>query len=388
MEVENIFIPFHKPYVTEDEINEVVDTIRSGWWTTGPKSIKFEKEFNSFIGSKYSVSANSWTAAAHLALEAIGLQRGDEVIIPAITFTATAEIICYFGAKPVIVDVQPDTFNIDPIEIEKAITSKTKAVIPVHYGGQPCDMDEITEIAKRHDLKIIEDAAHAIPAAYKGKKIGTISDVTCFSFYATKTLATGEGGMLCTENEEIAKRSSIMRLHGINSDAWKRYTSEGSWFYEVVAPGYKYNFTDVQAALGLAQLKKVDFLWKCRKEINEQYNKGFAANEFIKTPTLKGDRESAHHLYPILLDLEKLSINRSQFIDELKNIGIGSSVHFIPLYRHPYYRDTFKLHIKNFPISEAIYPRLITLPIWPGMKNEEINRVIKGVESLTRKFKR
>ena len=382
------FIPFHKPYITEDEINEVVDTIRSGWWTTGPKSIKFEKDFNSFIGSKYSVSANSWTAAAHLALEAIGLQKGDEVIIPAITFTATAEIICYFGAKPVIVDVQPDTFNIDPNEVEKAITSKTKAVIPVHYGGQPCDMDEIIDISKKHKLKIIEDAAHAIPSSYKGKKIGTISDVTCFSFYATKTLATGEGGMLCTADEEIAKRSSIMRLHGINSDAWKRYTSEGSWFYEVVAPGYKYNFTDIQAALGLAQLKKVDFLWKCRKEINEKYNKGFAANEFIKTPTLKGDRESAHHLYPILLDLEKLTINRSQFIDELKSLGIGSSVHFIPLYRHPYYRETYKLEVKNFPVAEEIYPRLITLPIWPGMKSEDIHRVIESINLLTRKFKR
>ena len=384
----NNFLPFHKPYITEDEVNEVVDTIRSGWWTTGPKSIKFEKDFNSFIGSKYSVSTNSWTAAAHLALEAIGLQRGDEVIIPAITFTATAEIICYFGAKPVIVDVQPDTFNIDPNEVEKAITSKTKAIIPVHYGGQPCDMDEITDIAKKHKLKVIEDAAHAIPATYKGKKIGTISDVTCFSFYATKTLATGEGGMLCTGDEEIAKRSSIMRLHGINSDAWKRYTSEGSWFYEVVAPGFKYNFTDIQAALGLAQLKKVDFLWKCRKEINEQYDKGFVANEFIKIHGLRGNRESAYHLYPILLDLEKLTISRSQFIDELKNIGIGSSVHFIPLYIHPYYRDTFKLDINDFPVSENIYPRLMTLPIWPGMKKEEVNRVIEGVKSLTRKFKR
>lgn len=384
----NNFIPFHKPYVTEEEINEVIDTIRSGWWTTGPKTIKFEKEFNSFIGSKYSVSTNSWTAAAHLALEAIGLQKGDEVIIPAITFTATAEIICYFGAKPVIVDVEESTFNIDPIEIERAVTKKTKAIIPVHYGGQPCDMDEISEIANKHHLKVIEDAAHAIPASYKGKKIGTISDVTCFSFYATKTLATGEGGMLCTNDQAIADRSSIMRLHGINSDAWKRYTSEGSWFYEVVAPGFKYNFTDIQAALGLAQLKKIDFLWKCRKEINDQYNKGFVSNELIKTYIVKEDRESAYHLYPILLDLERLTINRSQFIDELKGLGIGSSVHFIPLYRHPYYRDTFKLEVKDFPISEKIYPRLMTLPIWPGMKHEDINRVIDGVDFIMRKFKR
>lgn len=382
------FISFHKPHITEEEINEVIDTVRSGWWTTGPKTIKFEKEFNSFIGSKYSVSANSWTAAAHLALEAIGLQKGDEVIIPAITFTATAEIICYFGAKPVIVDVDESTFNIDPSNIERAITKKTKAIIPVHYGGQPCDMDEISDIAKKHHLKVIEDAAHAIPALYKGKRIGTLSDVTCFSFYATKTLATGEGGMLCTNDQAVAERSSIMRLHGINSDAWNRYTSEGSWFYEVVAPGYKYNFTDIQAALGLAQLKKIDFLWNCRKEINDRYNKSFASNELIKTYFVKEDRVSAYHLYPILLDLEKLTLGRSQFIDELKSIGIGSSVHFIPLYRHPYYRDTFQLESKDFPVSEKIYPHLVTLPIWPGMKSEDINRVIEGVDFITKKFKR
>lgn len=382
------FIPFHKPYITEDEINEVVDTLHSGWWTTGPKAKTFENKFNSYIGSKFSVAANSWTAAAHLALEAIGLGKGDEVIIPAMTFTATAEIICYFDAVPVIVDVQPDTFNIDPVKIEAAITSKTRAIIPVHYGGQPCDMDEIIEIAKRHNLLIIEDAAHAIPASYKGKKIGTVSDVTCFSFYATKTLATGEGGMLCTDNEEIAKRSSIMRLHGINSDAWKRYTAEGSWFYEVVAPGYKYNFTDIQAALGLAQLKKVDFLWNCRKDISEVYNKAFVSNEYVKNYLIKNDRTSSYHLYPILIDLEKLTINRTQFIEELKTRGIGSSVHFIPLYMHPYYRETYKLRARDFPVSENIYPRLITLPIWPGMDNEDTSRVIEAVFSIIYKFKR
>lgn len=382
------FIPFHKPFITEDEINEVVDTIRSGWWTTGPKAVKFENEFNSYIGSKYSISASSWTAAAHLALEAIGLKKDDEVIIPAITFTATAEIICYFEAKPVIVDVDESTFNIDPICIQNAITNKTKAIIPVHYGGQPCDMDEIIAIAKKNNLKIIEDAAHAIPASYKGKRIGTISDITCFSFYVTKTLATGEGGMLCTNDQTISERSSIMRLHGINSDAWKRYTSEGSWFYEVIAPGYKYNFTDIQAALGLAQLKKIEFLWNSRKIITERYNKGFASNDIIKTQRLKEDRQSAYHLYPILLDLEKLKINRSQFIDELKSIGIGSSVHFIPLYRHPYYRDTFHLEVGLYPISEKIYPRLVTLPLWPGMNDEEIDKVISGVNSITQKFKK
>lgn len=384
----NDFLPFHKPHITDDEINEVIDTVRSGWWTTGPKAKRFEEEFNNYIGAKYSLAANSWTAAAHIALEAIGLKPGDEVIIPAVTFTATAEIVCYFNAKPVIVDVERDTFNIDPQKIEQVITKKTRAIIPVHYGGQPCDMDEINGIAKHNNLLVIEDAAHALPAVYRGKRIGTLSDVTCFSFYVTKTLATGEGGMLCTDNEDIAKRSSIMRLHGINSDAWKRYTAEGSWYYEVVAPGFKYNFTDIQAALGLAQLRKIDWLWKSRKEISESYTSLLREDPFIELYKLKNDRESAYHLYPILLNLEMLKINRSQFIDELKNLGIGSSVHFIPLYRHPFYRDTFNLKLNDFPVSESIYPRVVTLPIWPGMQNDDINRVIEAVNFITEKFKR
>ena len=382
------FIQFHKPFITEDEVNEVSDSIRSGWWTTGPKTFRFEQEFNHYIGSKFSISANSWTASAHLALEAYKLQENDEVIIPAMTFTATAEIICYFKAKPVIVDIQADTFNIDPVQIEKAITGKTKAIIPVHYGGQPCDMDEILNLSKNHNLKVIEDAAHALPAYYKSKKVGTIGDVTCFSFYATKTLATGEGGMICTNDEEIAQRSTIMRLHGINKDAWKRYSSEGSWYYEVVSPGYKYNFTDIQASLGLAQLKKVDQMLNLRKEIFGKYNSLFKENPLIKLHKIKTDRESAHHLYPILLDINNLKINRSEFINKLKEAGIGTSVHFIPLYRHPFYRDYLNLTPDMFPVSEFIYDRIITLPIWPGMTDSQIYRVAEEVNGLSYKYKK
>ena len=379
-------IPFHKPFITEDEITEVTNTIRSGWWTTGPKAIRFEREFNSYIGAKFSVATSSWTAAAHLALEAIGIKEGDEVIVPSLTFTATAEIVCYFKANPVIVDVQKDSFNIDPVEIEKALTKRTKAIIPVHYGGNPCDMDEIISLSKIHNLKIIEDAAHALPARYKNKMIGTIGDVTCFSFYVTKTLATGEGGMLCTEDEEIAKRCSAMRLHGINSDAWKRYSDEGSWYYEVVAPGFKYNFTDIQAALGIAQLKKIDFMLAERKKIFEAYNNLFAQNNLIKLYEYKDDRKPSYHLYPVLLKTERLKISRSQLIDELKKAGIGVSVHFIPLYRHPYYRDTFNLSEKDFPVSEYLYPRIITLPIWVGMSEQQICRVADTLNALTRKY--
>jgi len=382
------FIPFHKPFITEDEVNEVSDSIRSGWWTTGPKTLRFEQEFNRYIGSNFSISASSWTASAHLALEAYSLGENDEVIIPAMTFTATAEIICYFKAKPVIVDIQEDTFNIDPLQVEKAITNKTKAVIPVHYGGQPCDMDEILDISKGHNLKIIEDAAHALPAYYKNKKVGTIGDVTCFSFYATKTLAAGEGGMICTNDENIAQRCSIMRLHGISKDAWKRYSSEGTWYYEVVSPGFKYNFTDIQASLGLAQLKKIDRMLDYRKEIYQKYNSAFKDNALIKLYKIKNDRESAHHLYPILLDINNLTITRSEFINKLKELGIGTSVHFIPLYRHPFYRDYLNLSPDMFPVSEFIYERIITLPIWPGMTNSQINRVAETVNGLVKKYKK
>ncbi len=382
----NSFIPFHRPYITDDEINEVTEAVKSGWWTAGPKTLKFENEFKSFIGTKNSLAVNSWTAAAHLSLEAIGLKAGDEVIVPSVTFTASAEIVCYFKAKPVIVDVQRDTYNIDPVEIEKAVTEKTKAIIPVHYGGQPCDMDEIIDIAEKNKLYIIEDAAHALPSFYKGRIIGQLSDVTCFSFYATKTLATGEGGMICTDNEEIAKRCSIMRLHGINNDAWKRYTEEGSWYYEVIAPGFKYNFTDIQAGLGLAQLKKVNEMQAKRKEIFDLYNEGFKDNELIRLYNIKEDRISSHHLYPVELNIDGIKISRSRFIDELKEKGIGASVHFIPLYRHPYYQKTFNLKLEDYPVSESIYPGLITLPIWPGMKISQIEQVIDNVNSLMKKF--
>lgn len=382
------YIPYHKPVITDDEINEVVDTVKSGWWTMGPKVIRFEKEFNSYVGAKFSISSSSWTAAAHLVLDAIGIKKNDEIIVPSITFTATAEIACYFGAKPIIVDVQKDSFNIDPDEIAKAITKKTKAIIPVHYGGNPCDMDEIIEIANANKLKVIEDAAHALPATYKNRKIGTIGDATCFSFYVTKTLAAGEGGMICTNDEEIANRSLIMRLHGINNDSWARYSKEGSWFYEVVAPGFKYNFNDIQASLALAQLKKLDWMNEKRKQIFNRYNEGFLSNNLVQFQVIKDDRTSAHHLYPILLDIENLKINRSQFMEELKIMGIGTSVHFIPLYRHPYYRDKFKLKEKRFPISEYIYPRIITLPIYPDLSDNQVDRVINAVNYLTKKFRK
>ena len=376
------YLLFHKPFISEEEIDEMVDTLRSGWLSMGPKTIKFEEEFNKYIGSKKSVAVSSWTAAGHLTLEAFGIEKGDEVIVPTMTFPATAEIVCYFGAKPVIVDVDRDTLNISLEEIEKAITPKTKAIIPVHYGGQPCDLDEIQEIAKIHNLRVLEDAAHSLPATYKGKKIGTISDVTCFSFYATKTLSTGEGGMICTNDQEIAERCAIMRLHGINRDAWKRYSESGSWYYEVVAPGYKYNFTDLQASLGLPQLKKVDTMWEWRKKIATRYLDGLKDCDLLTLPFIKNDRESSWHLFPVRLNLEMLSKNRAQIIDELKKHNIGVGVHFMPVHQHLYYSETFKLDDKNYPVASATFPRLMSLPIYPGMTDNSVEKVISTVREI------
>lgn len=377
-------IPFHEPYITDEEIAEVVDSLRSGWLTMGPKTARFEKEFARYIGSKYSVTSNSCTAALHLALKAIDLKPGDEIIIPAMTFTATGEVICYFNAKPVIVDVDRDTHNIDTSQIEQAITSKTRAIIPVHFAGQPCDMDEILSIADKYGLFVIEDAAHSLPAWYKGRKVGTIGDITCFSFYATKTLATGEGGMVTTKNDEWAERIKVLRLHGISKDAWKRYSNEGSWFYEVIEAGYKYNMTDVQAALGIAQLKKVEWMRERRAYIAERYTEAFRGLDTIAVPYVEPDRVSAWHLYVVKLNIERLQVNRATFIEGLKAKGIGASVHFIPLHIHPFYRDTFGYKPGDFPGSEWIYERSVSLPIYPGMTDNDIDRVIEAVLYLVK----
>jgi perosamine synthetase len=318
----------------------------------------------------------------------IGLKERDEVIVPAVTFTATAEVITYFNARPVLVDVDKETCNIDVTHIGEKITSRTRAIIPVHYAGQPCDMDEIHLIAKEYNLFVIEDAAHAIPAWYKKRKIGILGDMTCFSFYATKPLTTGEGGMVTTENDEWADKLKILRLHGISKDAWKRYTNEGSWYYEVVDAGYKYNTTDIQAALGLAQLKKVDWMYEKRKEISEKYTEAFQSLHEVITPYVKDDRKSAWHLYVIKLNLEMLTVGRNQFIEELKNRGVLTSVHFIPLYRHPYYQDIFNYKPVEFPSSEWVYERIISLPIYPGMTEENVQYVIDAVEDVVKKFRR
>jgi dTDP-4-amino-4,6-dideoxygalactose transaminase len=382
------FIPFHKPTIGEDEIRSVVETLESGWLTTGRKVKSFEEDFAQYVGCKHAVAVNSGTAALHIALDAIGISEGDEVIVPAMTFAATAEVVLYFKAKPVLVDCQPDTLNLDPSEIESAITSKTKAIIPVHMGGQSCEMDQILDIAKKHNLRVIEDAAHALPARYQGKKVGTIGDVTCFSFYATKTITTGEGGMATTENSEWAERMRMMSLHGISHDAWKRYTKEGSWYYEILYPGFKYNLTDIAAAIGIEQLKKCDEFWEARQRIAMNYAKAFADLPAIQVPSCRNGVQHAWHLFAIQVNAERLKINRNQFIEALRQKEIGTSVHFIPLHLHPYYRDRFGYKPEDFPNASEAFERIVSLPIYPKMTEANVRDVIVAVRQLAHEYRR
>jgi len=377
-------IPFHRAYTNQDEIDEVIDAIHSGWLTMGPKTIQFEEQFKSAVRAKHAVSMNSCTAAMHLGLHVFGIEKNDEVIIPSMTFAATGEVVRYFGAMPVVVDVDRETHNIMPSEIEKHITPKTKAIIPVHFGGQPCDMDEIHDLAKRYNLKILEDAAHCFPSFYKGIPIGTFGDITAFSFYATKTVAMGEGGIATTENDEFARQMKVLRLHGISKDAWNRYSSEGSWYYEVVDAGFKYNMTDIQAALGLAQLRKSDEAWYKREAIAKLYTDAFSASDWIIPPTIKSDRQSSWHLYVIKLRVEALKINRAEFIQHLKEKGIHASVHFIPMYRHPYYNNLRQIDLSKMPNSEWLYERIISIPIFPGMSRSEVDYVIDSILTTAR----
>lgn len=376
------FLPFHLPHIGEEEIRAVEETLRSGWITTGAKVRAFERDFAEFVGARHAIALNSATAALHLALDAIGVAAGDEVIVPTMTFAASAEVVIYLGAKPVLVDCQPDTLNMDPDGLECAISPRTKAIMPVHFGGQPCEMHRIREIAQRHQIRVVEDAAHALPAAYDGRSIGTISDLTCFSFYATKTITTGEGGMVTTENDEYADRIRIMSLHGISRDAWNRYSAEGSWYYEILRPGYKYNLTDIAAALGIEQLKRCNAFRDRRQLIARQYNRGFADLHEIVSPVCRPDVEHAWHLYVIQLELERLRISRAQFIEALKAEQIGTSVHFIPLHLHPYYRDHWGCRPGDLPRASSVFERIISLPIYPDMTDEDVQDVIGAVQRI------
>ncbi|HUS15690.1 MAG TPA: DegT/DnrJ/EryC1/StrS family aminotransferase [Chloroflexia bacterium] len=373
------FLPFALPDLDGAELAEVKEALESGWITTGPKTRRFEQEFAAYVGAKHAIAVNSATAAMHLALEAIGLQRGDEVITTPYTFAATAEVVRYFDARPVFVDVDRRCLNMRADLLEQAITERTRAIIPIHIAGLPADMDGIWDVARGHGLPVIDDAAHAFPARYKGRMLGSLSDFTCFSFYATKTITTGEGGMICTENDAWADRCRIMALHGISKDAWKRYTAEGSWYYEIIAPGYKYNLTDIAAALGLAQLPKAARMQARRQSIAEQYNAAFGAHAQLELPADRRDCQHAWHLYMLRLNLDQLTLDRAAFVDELKRRNIGTSVHFIPLHTHPYYRELYGYQPTDFPVAFGEFQRVLSLPIYSKMTDDDVQDVIEAV---------
>jgi perosamine synthetase len=381
-------VPFHRPSIGEDEIREVVDTLRSGWLTTGPKVERFQRAFAAAVRARHAVALNSATAALHLALEAVGVGAGDEVIIPTYTFTATGEVVTYLGARPVLADCRPDTFNIDVATIEPRLTSRTKAVIPVHLAGQVCDMEPILDLARSRGLFVIEDAAHALPASYKNRPVGTIGDITAFSFYATKTITTGEGGMVTTERDDYAARIKQMSLHGMSGDAWNRYSARGHWYYEVVDFGFKYNMTDVAAALGLCQLEKLGAFHQRREQIARMYNDAFAELDTCFVPRDAGLGTHAWHLYILELNLSALSVGRNDVLDRLRERGVGTSVHFIPLNLHPVYQQRYGYQPGQFPIAEGVFGRACSLPIYPGMTDAEVGHVIDAVRATLNESRR
>ena len=387
------FLNFSPPNFGQEEIDEVVDTLRSDWITTGPKTRRFEEEFAGFVGSEAALAVSSGTDAMLVGLAALGLGPGDTVITTAMTFCSTVHVIEHLGARPVLVDVDPETLNIDPQAIEKAVTqlkaqsSKVKGIMPVHLYGHPCEMDQILDLAEQYNLFILEDAAHGLPAKYQERMVGGIGDLTAFSFYATKNLTTAEGGML-TGSKALLDKARPWTLHGMSRDSYKRYSAEGSWYYEVILPGFKCNMTDIQASLGLQQLKKLPGFQARRREVVERYHRAFSGMEEIRIPAERPGVESAWHLYVIRLNLETLNIDRNRFIEELKARNIGTSVHFIPVHLHPYYRDKYGYQPGDFPVAYENFQRIISLPLHPRLSDEDVEDVIEAVRDVVAKFRR
>lgn len=367
-------IPFFKPQINDDTIQAVSEVLRSGWLTTGTKTREFEEKFADYVGAKDAVFLNSGTAALHLSLSAIGLRSGDEVITTPFTFAATAEVIEYFNARPIFVDIRDDTLNIDERLIKENITPKTRAIIPVHFAGHSCEMDTIMEISNKHNIHVVEDAAHCTPAYYKERPVGSIGHATCFSFYANKCLTTGEGGMVTTNNHTLAEKIRVLRLHGLSNDAANRYGKEGSWEYDIVAKGYKYNPTDITAAIGLEQLKRADDFWKQRVRIVNRYIKNLQHVPEIRLPHESIHVQSSWHLFPIRLE-QKLYKQRARIIERLRENHITTSVHFKPLHMHPYYRKKYGYKPEDYPIAMTAYQGIISLPVYPGLKEEEVQYI-------------
>lgn len=374
------FLPYHVPSIGPQEIAAVSAALESHWITAGPRVQEFQKAFRAFVGSEHALAVDSCTAGLHVVLAALGIGPGDEVIVPDMTFCATANVVMHVQAKPVIADVTRDTYHIDPAAIERSITPKTKAIIPVHYGGQLCDMDAIMDIAQRHRLFVIEDSAHTIGVKYRGRMVGTIGNATVFSFYATKNLTTAEGGMITTDDDDLAEKIRILTLHGISKDAWKRYSAQGTWYYEVVAEGFKYNMTDLEAALGLVQLRRLPEFMARRRRLAERFNAGLKDVRGIRIPATLPYNDHGWHLYVVEINEQVCGVSRDRFIEAMREHGIGTSVHFIPLHRHPLYRNKLGVKPEQFQRSEEIYQRIVSLPLYPAMRDEDADRVISAVQ--------
>lgn len=380
------FIPYNLPDISEQEINEVVDTLKSGWLAKGPRTVEFEKEFAEYVGAKHAVAVNSCTAALHVALLSQDIGPGDEVITTPMTFASTASTIIHTGATPVFADIDYATGCIDPDEIEKKITSKTKAIVPVHYSGQVCDLDRIYEIAEKHELFVSEDAAHALWSRYKGRLIGhQLRGTASYSFYATKNLCTGEGGMLATDSDEIAARARVLTSHGMSKNAWNRYAKGGTWKYDIIEPGFKYNMFDIQAALGLKQLARLEDMQKRRLKIAARYQEEFGKMDAVDTPFVPEYTTHSWHLYVIRIVPELLTIDRDQFIVELNERNVGTSVHFIPVHLMTAYRKRFGYKEGDFPNTEKHFDRIISLPLYPTMTDEETEYIIAAVRDIIEK---
>lgn len=378
------FLPYSLPYWDNTELEAVQDAIKSNWWSRGPKTAEFEKKFAKRVGGKYAVAVNSCTAALHTALAAKGIGPGDEVITTPLTFCSTVNVIVHCGATPVFVDVLKDTGCIDPDGIERAVTSKTKAIIPVHYAGQPCDMEKIEHIAKKHNLFILEDSAHGLCTICGDRKVGS-KNTAAFSFYATKNLATGEGGMLVTDDEELADKARVFTCHGMSRNAWNRYAKGGSWRYDVECAGYKYNMTDIQASLGLCQLDQLDFMQERRMKYGAMYDKLLKNVRGVTIPTKNLPGKTSLHLYIIRVEKDELDIGRDEFIEELNAMNIGTSVHFIPVHLHPFYRRNYGTKEGDFPIAEGIFDKIISLPLYPSMTEEDVEYVANAVREISEK---
>ncbi|MCX5778221.1 MAG: DegT/DnrJ/EryC1/StrS family aminotransferase [Elusimicrobia bacterium] len=376
------FLVFGKPLIEQPEIDEVVDSLASGWIGTGPKVHLFEEKFKEYKNTKFAMALNSCTAALHLSMLAIGIQPGDEVLVPTMTFAATANAVIHAGGTPVFVDCKKDSMNIDPKDIIRKITSKTKAIVPVHFAGRPCNMKEIVRIAQEHTLRIVEDCAHAVEAEYHGKKAGTIGDVGRFSFYATKNIVTGEGGMAITNNEEYANRIKVLGHHGMSKDAGKRFSDSGYKHYNVVCAGYKFNMMDMQAAIGIHQLGRIDKYWERRQSIWNHYNESFKDLPVFIPAEIETDTRHSYHLYTLLLNIDKLKITRDEFMEQMTKRNIGIGVHYIALHLHPYYQKTYGCRRGDFPNAEWISERTVSLPLSPGLTDIDVDDVVRTVKEV------